>query len=853
MTRKEKKTLPEIEAAARSGATELLLSNRGLTRLPAEIGQLTNLQTLNLWGNGLSEVPAEIGQLTKLRKLNLANNQLSEVPAEIGQLKNLQELYLHTNQLREVPAEIWQLASLQFLNLGYGNQVREVPAEIGQLTNLRTLLLDRNQLSEMPAEIGQLMNLQRLELHNNQLREVPAEIWQLTNLRELNLSRNQLREVPAEIGQLMNLQRLELHNNQLTEVPAEIGQLTNLQHLYLHDNQLSEVPAEIGQLTNLRRLELDGNPLKSPPPEVVKQGIQAILAYLRDLPTAEKQWVSKLILVGEGGVGKTSLVKRLKDNSFDSNEPTTHGIRVEDVSMAHPSEPAVTMHLNAWDFGGQQIYHATHQFFLSERSLYLVVWNARLGWEQGKLDYWLDSIKARAPESPVLIVATHSDERLAALPFEDLRRKYPQVKGQHAVSNQSGDGIEELAKSIRGTAAGLPLMGERWPSTWLRATLALHKCREKGVQSVSPRELVNVFRRHKVTGKDADVLSTWLHELGDILYFRDNPDLDDIVILDPQWVTESISQVLESDKVVRGLGIFTRDHMREVWRELDPSVQDHFLRLMEQFDLSYRTPGNEDVSIVVERLDENPADYKRAWDEAAARPSAKEISMTFELDGRRPPGIPTWFIARQHRFTTRTHWRYGGLFADDRKKRTHLGLLETSPTGNRIRLTVRGPYPHNFFALLRDGFELTLERFKGLGVKRKIPCPGPNSGGCSHEFALEHLQGRLDRDPPKLKIECPVCYEDGSMSHGCCTASIPGPRTESSRRSVACVKTSVSCGPLPNVSSSTPTSVSKLMWIVNVRMCLSWSLIRRWRGFRLCSRVRRPEWVNNYWAGSGSR
>ena len=256
------------------------------------------------------------------------------------------------------------------------------------------------------------------------------------------------------------------------------------------------------------------------------------------------------------------------------------------------------------------------------------------------------------------------------------------------------------------------------------------------------------------------MLTTWLHELGEILYFRDNPDLDDIVILDPQWVTESISQVLESEKVVRGLGIFTRDHMREVWRELDPPVQDHFLRLMEQFDLSYRTLGNEDVSIVVERLDENPAHYETAWDEVAARPSAKNISMTFELDGRRPPGIPTWFIARQHRFTTRTHWRYGGLFADDRKKRTHLGLLETSPTGNRIRLTVRGPYPHNFFALLRDGFELTLGRFKGLGVMRKIPCPGPNSAGCSHEFALEHLQRRLDRHPPKLTIECPVCDED---------------------------------------------------------------------------------------------
>ena len=55
------------------------------------------------------------------------------------------------------------------------------------------------------------------------------------------------------------------------------------------------------------------------------------------------------------------------------------------------------MHLVSWDFGGQDIYHATHQFFLTDRSLFLLLWNARQGWEQAKLHYWLDIIKARAP------------------------------------------------------------------------------------------------------------------------------------------------------------------------------------------------------------------------------------------------------------------------------------------------------------------------------------------------------------------------------------------------------------------------------------------------------------------------
>ena len=55
-----------------------------------------------------------------------------------------------------------------------------------------------------------------------------------------------------------------------------------------------------------------------------------------------------------------------------------------------------------WDFGGQVIAHATHQFFLTNRSLYVLAWNARHGYEQGKLYYWLDTIKLRAPNSPII-------------------------------------------------------------------------------------------------------------------------------------------------------------------------------------------------------------------------------------------------------------------------------------------------------------------------------------------------------------------------------------------------------------------------------------------------------------------
>ena len=113
------------------------------------------------------------------------------------------------------------------------------------------------------------------------------------------------------------------------------------------------------------------------------------------------------------------LIPILTSTLVSSLHAQPNGIQINTVEIDHPSEQDITMQLKAWDFGGQVIYHATHQFFLTNRSLFIVVWNARHGYEQGKLYYWLDAIKSRAPESPVLIVATHTDERDADIhPFQ---------------------------------------------------------------------------------------------------------------------------------------------------------------------------------------------------------------------------------------------------------------------------------------------------------------------------------------------------------------------------------------------------------------------------------------------------
>jgi hypothetical protein len=311
-------------------------------------------------------------------------------------------------------------------------------------------------------------------------------------------------------------------------------------------------------------------------------------------------------------------------------------------------------------------------------------------------------------------------------------------------------------------------MGEIWPTTWLNAANALRSLPEK-CKYTTPQQLWDFMAKHKVADISKPVLARWLHELGEILYFWDNEELNDIVILKPQWVTQYISKVLETEAVINSFGIFTRACMDRVWQDLAPSIRDHFLRLMERFDLSYRTLANKDISLVVERLPFDPPKYEQRWNPIKETGECNEISMKFKLNTI-PAGIPTWFIARQHRFTTRTHWRNGALFAYSPEQKhlaytpeqEHLALVQAFPHDRYLQLTVRGTNPHNFFALLRDGIEVTLGRFPGLQIERSIPCCGHNGQPCRHEFNYEQLLKRYEKK--KLTIECPEAIEDVSVT-----------------------------------------------------------------------------------------
>jgi internalin A len=753
-----------IERVAKGSATHLDLAHLGLVDVPDAVGSLTRLTSLDLSGNGLTELPEWLGSLTQLTTLHVFDNRLTELPEWLGSLTQLTGLNLNRNRLTELPEWLGSLTQLTGLGIG-DNGLTTLPDALGSLTQLTELGLYSNPLTELPEWLRSLTQLDGLGIGEIGLAELPEWLGSLTQLTRLNLDENRLTALPDWLGSLTQLTRLNLDGNRLTALPDWLGSLTQLTRLDIGRNLLTALPDWLSSLPELTRLNLEGNPLDSPPPEVVAGGTAAVLAFLRDRVASgtARMWRSKLLVVGEATVGKTSLAKQLTGGTYDPGEGQTHGVHVDALELKHPGMPDTTMHLSVWDFGGQLEYRATQRFYLTDRSLFVLVWNARARWQDGKLLAWLDTITARAPSSPILLVATHRDDASEATLPEDLRERFPRIAGFYEVDAKSGEGIDQAREAVRHESASLPLMGAAWPGTWVQATRELQAIDTHAVPTAQ------VWAAMAAAGVDdaqsQRALARSLHDLGDVVFFAEDRVLNDKMILNPAWLDARITAVLDSAAVARARGVLTRAERARLWHDLDPDMHERLVRIMERFDLAYRvgdSDHSEDVALVVERLGyARPADADRLWRQALKRPGVREIGFDFTLHSRQA-GIPSWFIARQHYYTTGLHWAHGVLLHDRNPDHPAYALvLDDEAERPTISIRVRGRYPARLLSVLTEAFESIVEsRYPGLVRAKSVPCVCQDVaiGLCGHSFSLRELELELEDPDPDAdhKVRCPV-------------------------------------------------------------------------------------------------
>ncbi|MDX1940566.1 MAG: COR domain-containing protein [Saprospiraceae bacterium] len=478
------------------------------------------------------------------------------------------------------------------------------------------------------------------------------------------------------------------------------------------------------------------------PISIIYQGKKAILRYFAEIEKqgAQKLMEAKLLIVGQGGAGKTSLKRKLHDvnSEMPEQEDTTRGIDVTQLDCKTNSDE--DFRLNIWDFGGQNVQHYAHQFFLTGSSLYALVTNER---EQNpNFQYWLNIIEMLGGKSPVLIVqneiAGHSEpiKNAAAIRerFDNVVNPFQQVDLSKAATDKRFD---QLKEEIIHQALRLPHIGKEYPTSYVRVREALENEAKAGKHYISWSAYKDLCTAVNVDNADVmqDIATTFTI-LGVCLHFKDDMVLKKFVFLNPKWIIDALFQLIYHEKVIAQKGKFSELDAEEIWAHPDyEGMEDKLIRIMENFELCYRMKDSDNY-IVPQRLPAEDESY--GWNE----PRATKVQYAYKF---MPKGLITRLTCRLHeKIEGENVWNDAVIFAMPKAR----AFVREVYAEERIAIEVSGEKRGDLLNRILDEVDDIHRKsnFANLQVEKLVPC---SCAVCSeaktpHFFDYDYLIELLD-------------------------------------------------------------------------------------------------------------
>ncbi len=602
------------------------------------------LQVLNLAHNSFSVLPRSLACLApQLARLNLSYNKLTKMGCLTSIPMNLKHLDLSHNQIDAWPTEASTSDSQCYSDKPEKSDINSGSLGAG----------GKRRTSRVHKLAGRLALACSHRKHSR-----------LDNLRTLILSDNLLDSLVITKDKRVLfpvLSMLDVSSNCIGTIPSGISELANLSVLNVSGNpKITELPPQMGLLQKLWNLNTRGCSLQEPLASMMASKAYKtadIIGYLRSILENSKPYARlKLMVVGVQGIGKTSLLEILRQEggSF-KRKPAEHwakrmgnkninrqgrtgvsmstvGVDIGDWTFEKKGQQGQSQGpvvFRTWDFGGQTEYYATHQYFLSKRSLYIVVWKITDG-ERGmnEIQQWLINIQARAPNSPVIIVGTHLDVVKDEFPpsFSDylqqrIREKFinvtdpekfglPNVLDSIEVSTKTRQNVRLLACmlydtafSIRAPGSSSKLLEQKVPATYLALEeVVSHLSTELRLQSSDPVLRQDQYEaavskelstKHSLQFRDASELSQatkFLHENGLLLHY-DDATLKDLYFLDPQWLCDMLSHVVTIREInpFAKNGIMKLEDLRHVFKSstaVTLSAKSYVVNLLNKFEVA---------------------------------------------------------------------------------------------------------------------------------------------------------------------------------------------------------------------------------------------------------------------------
>ncbi len=763
----------------------LNLSNTRISEIPLYIGNLKNLEELDLSITKINKLPASIGRLTKLQSLNLSNTKINGFPAGVEMLPNLHNLDLSYTRINGLTSRIGKMTRLERLYLNNTN-INGLTYRIEKLTSLRSLDLSHSKINNLPDSIGRLASLQNLELSNTKISGLPQSIGKLTNLQRLGLAYTNISGLPANIGKLTNLQSLNLSNTKINELPASIGKLTSLQEINLSNTKIRTLPESIGELTNLKRLILeecflDELPesllalklefrgvkykfrahqsgiyiwnlyLKNQPIEIFSQSYDLIVEYYKSIKVSKPINECKVVFLGDGGVGKSLIIHRLINDgiiSGDFNGESTPGICISSKKYTIENED---VELHFWDFGGQAIMHSMHRLFLTNRTLYVVVVNARDNKANEQAWYWIRNIKSFANGAPVCLLVNQKDQNPSANVNENgLRKEYPELKQVRVVSALK-DTKEEFGTDIRDvicqTVFSMETVHTPFSVSWLSLMNDLQEMPEDYITS---DEFYNKCATNLVeTDKRLlDKIINWYQDLGVCFYSKAHPVSARYMVLKPRWLLNALYILVFNGRDYAVNGIIKEsdiyelicrkvsdENIKKVYSDIIYEAEQiqYILTVLLNYELIFRL--DEECFFIPMLCDENEPGSLDVFD------SEDTLQISFKYTYLPENVLHKIMVRHGYDLNTKVVWKTGAMFTNVRCGWTALVRMKDNCLDVYARASNSDTHPVNVYLdMMRESICKINESF-GITAEESIIF---RKGGLKDFFDPEILKGYIE-------------------------------------------------------------------------------------------------------------
>ena len=535
-----------------------------LDELPG-LENLTNLTHLDISGCEMFIELPSLEHLTRLTYLDISScNWLEHLPG-LEKLTSLIHLDISSCELfTELPG-LENLINLTYLDVSCCDLLIELTG-LDNLTNLAHLDISHcGELIELPS-LKNLINLTYLNLSwCDQLDRLPG-LENLINLTHLNLSWcDQLDQLPS-LENMTDLAELYLGGSGLSQLPDGLGQCKKLQYLDLSEMHLSDLPDWIPERFNhftddptdfelysmLSGIMAIGETTVDSIPDmsIFDQSHEMVAKFFEERKRGNTHPLNeiKVVFLGDGEAGKSHTIARLMNDGGEPdyavfNGQSTPGIVIRDKEYDLGDR---TIRVHYWDFGGQEIMHSMHRIFLTGRTMYVILLNARDDTQSDRAKYWLHNVKSFAPNAPVLLVLNKIDQNESASVDErDLRGRYDKLT--QVIKLSARDFSQEefndcftnvLLEEIRKTG----FLDAQWPNSWTRVKERLEKMQSHYIMGDAYEDICLECQ----VNENQENLLHWFNDLGISFCCRDNGDyaLKDYVILRPDWITNALYIIL---------------------------------------------------------------------------------------------------------------------------------------------------------------------------------------------------------------------------------------------------------------------------------------------------------------------